>query len=85
MECVFRCKGAVPHGHEAHQIDQGDEGSLLLCSWLWLELFRVKSMCMECLCRYMRLFHMAIMHIKLIRLRKGVFFVCLVVVGALQG
>lgn len=52
---------------------------------MWLELFRVKSMCMECLCRYMRLFHMAIMHIKLIRLRKGVFFVCLVVVGALQG
>jgi hypothetical protein len=52
---------------------------------LWLELFRVKSMCMECFCRYMRLFHMAIMNIKLIRLRKRVFFVCLVVVGALQG
>jgi hypothetical protein len=30
---ILQVHGVVPHGHDAHQIDQGQEGSLLLCIW----------------------------------------------------
>jgi uncharacterized membrane protein len=59
-------------------------GVLFCVAVWWLELFRVKSMCMECFYRYMGLLHMAIIHNKLVRVGWEVFCVYLVVIGVVQ-